>query len=410
MVLSPLTASTTLAAAGKGGHGTELLHCPRCYEVLPKQVRCHCLLIQVPTGTCIGAQTSRPWTPLLPTYVPAPLPLHDTQREGRHRCKGPPVPGPAAAAAAAAAAAEASKIAEAEAAAEVGADRAKRGAAAGKKRVRWALPDSDEEEEHTDGSMSNDEDEEDGPTTRRAAVAAAVAAAAAQESPLRIAPAAPALSTPRGAAAAQLLAGLRGGQLILPPGQPLGAGKPALQGATWWQSAVRPELAAVPAALPAGGAAAAPAAAKHSVAEPPVLSRQAPAVLPLAPLLLPLAGAVPAPMAAPLQVPQALPPPLPEVPPPQALSPPLEHALGQLAGLAVAASVGELLLLLKVGAGCAVQLVVEMLVHSHHKHCALHTRASQQYGIWFQGRPCSPLLSADCGAGARCRGLRRARV
>lgn len=192
---------------------------------------------------------------------------------------------------------------------------------------------------------------------RRAAVAAAVAAAAAQESPLRPAPAAPALSTPRGAAAAQLLAGLRGGPLILPPAQPLGAGKPSLQGATWWQSAVRPELVqqrvAVPAATPAGGAAAAPAAAMRSVAGPPVLPLQAPAVLPLAPVLLPFAGAVPAPVAAPLQasVPQALPPPLPQVPLPQALPPPLEHALGQPAGLAVAASVGELLLLLKVGAG-----------------------------------------------------------
>lgn len=304
------------------------------------------------------------------------------QKEGRHRCKGPPPPGPEAAAAAAAAAAEASKIAEAEAAeaeaaaaaataaaaaaAEHGGSGRKRRAGTGK-RVRWALPDSDEDEEHLDDSMYAEDSEDDAPKKRRAAVAAAVAAATAHESPLRPAPAAPALlSTPRGAAAAQLLAGLRGsGQLPLPLVHPLAhpplLGKPApaaaapsqaagcaalpLRGATWWQAAVRPEFGAqratVPVATPAGSAAAPPAATKSMVAGPPVLPMTAP-VGQLPGPAVPFAAVAPVPAALPL--PRALP----AVPLAQALPPHLEHALGQPAGLAVAASLGELLLLLKV--------------------------------------------------------------
>ncbi|PRW33020.1 ubiquitin-like modifier-activating enzyme ATG7 isoform X1 [Chlorella sorokiniana] len=274
-------------------------------------------------------------------------------KEGRHRCKGPPPPGPAAAAAAAAAAAESAKIAEAEAAAAEAAATAERSKKRAGKRVRWALPDSDEEdEEQEEEGMTSEDDVEDAPKRRRATVAAAVAAAAAHESPLRVAPAAPALSTPRGAAAAQLLAGLRGGgPLVLPlvqvpllgkpalaasaPSKAAGAGAaPPLQGASWWQTAVRPELAqqrsTVPAAPPAGGAATVPAGTMGMVVGPPMLPLAAPVLLPLVPALPFASSAADA-----------------AVPLPQALPPQLEQALGQPAGLAVAASLGELLVLLK---------------------------------------------------------------
>lgn len=266
------------AGAREGGHGEELLRCPRCKELLP------------------------------------------TPKQGRHRCKAASRAAStvaAAVSAAVAAAAEQAAEEEEEGDRKEGRDEqwvppaAKRRRRIPGRRVRFTLPDSDSEG-GSGGSDSEAAADPDGQAAQGLESPQLLPAEALKEHP-----------TPRGAAAAKLLVGMKKGQAPpavpaafvpaparrsapAPPAAAVAGGEAAGTGIRWWQVAVKPELAAAAAS--------------------------APAALP--------------------------PPPPPQVPPPAAspwqqhlLQPPLLMHMQQPPALAATALLGELLHLLKVG-GC----------------------------------------------------------